>query len=246
MRGLAWAAASASLALACGRETPAPVAQTTPAQPPAPLAEAREASPAAPRVHGEAPAPAPTAKDRRFWAWVATHLDELRTITRGDEPIADELAAQLVAVEEGLTFELGVGTDPFELIISADGLRQHFPAVQRLVAAAPPIEGLKPIAFRPRKGTAVAMDGLELTADHVWFVATRSGDTLDVILYVPGLGGADEALRKHTTYLLLDTVLGEYDVETRLRGIEWRAAPTAPAAPLRPLTELPAEVDRLK
>jgi len=201
----------------------------------------------APPPSGAPVAPA-TVEDHAFWTWIAAHVGDLRAITRGDEPIMDELAARLRAVDPGLAFEVGVGTAPFELIISADGVRDKFPVVQRLVAAAPPITGLEPIAFRPRKSAdfGIRIEGIELGAGDVWFTATPAGATLDVVLYVRGLDGTRDDVRKYATYVLLDTLLGEYDVETRLGGIEWRAAPTAPAAPLRPLTELPAEVDRLK
>jgi hypothetical protein len=88
--------------------------------------------------------------EARFWKWFVAHKDAVATIRHANEPIANELAVELRKVHPRLVFEMGLGT-PKELIISASGERDGFPAVKRLVAAAPAIPGWVVIAFRPRK-----------------------------------------------------------------------------------------------
>ena len=183
-----------------------------------------------------------------FWDWFRAHAAEVATIARGDEKIADRLAAELHKIDSRLTFEVGVRNTPKELIVSADGIRDAFPAVQRLVAAAPPVAGWRVIAFRPRKaGMSIQTgDGRKLGVDDIAFeVLGKHADTIDVRFFVPGIGGADDAAAKQIGYLMLDAELGEYDVETRLAGIDWKPSAARPAA-ARPLHELPAVVDRLK
>lgn len=76
----------------------------------------------------------PTAADAAFWQWFVSKKDVVATVKRADEPIANELAAQLHKVDKDLTFELGIATNEHELIISADGIKTVFPAVKRLAA----------------------------------------------------------------------------------------------------------------
>ncbi|HVK77350.1 MAG TPA: hypothetical protein VM734_28785 [Kofleriaceae bacterium] len=187
-------------------------------------------------------------KDRRFWAWVADHVDELRAVTNARAPIMNQLADQLHKVHRGLALEVGLKMEPLELIISAEGQRKLFPVVERLIAAAPPIPRVRPVAFRPRlaPGFKIRIDGIELGPDDLWFTASVAGEGLDLTLYVRGLEDEDDETWAYVVFLVLQATLGEYDFETRVASFEMQPAPAAPAAPLRPLTELPAEVDRLK
>ena len=185
--------------------------------------------------------------ESNFWRWFDAHAAQVATMQRADEPIADELAAALHEVDPRLTFELGVRTRPHELIISADGLRVLFPTVKKLVAAAPSLPGWRIIAFRPRQsiGTIELGSGLRLSSDAVLYdvlPTTRPGQRTDLALYVPGVGGADDAAVKQAVYLLLDAALGEYDVETKIGKIDWHPA-TARTTTARPLNGLAAVVD---
>src|SRR5690349_9585027 len=90
-------------------------------------------------------------KDPAFWKWVAANVDGLKAVKTGREPVTEQLSQHLESIAPGLVFELGVGREEFELIISADGKKDLFPVVKRLVSAAPQLPGTKVIAFRPRK-----------------------------------------------------------------------------------------------
>jgi hypothetical protein len=161
--------------------------------------------------------PPPT--DALFWKWFAAHAEEVGKIKRADEPIADQLAGELHKVSPELTFEMGIGTTPKELIISAGGIKSVFPTVKRLVAAAPAIPGWKVIALRPRKAMSEIQlgDGQKLSMDDLTVTPADAGDKLDVVIHVKGR--APDNGTKSAVYLLLDALLGEYDVETRLGGI---------------------------
>jgi hypothetical protein len=184
------------------------------------------------------------AAEATFWQWFRTHADKVATIRRADEPIADELAAELHKVDPGLTFEVGFGGQRPILIISADGALKTFPAVKRLVDAAPrPLGNWQVVAFRPRKpevssielgnGRKVSMDALKVAT------APRHDGKLDLTVYVSG-GAVDDAC-KQAVFLLLDSELGEYDVEMRLGGIDM--IDKTPPAGARPFTDLAAIVD---
>jgi hypothetical protein len=59
-----------------------------------------------------APASTIGSSDAAFWRWFVAHKDEVATVRRADEPIADELAAQLHRIDPQLTFETRVWHDP--------------------------------------------------------------------------------------------------------------------------------------
>jgi hypothetical protein len=87
-----------------------------------------------------------------------------------------------------------------------------------------------------------------LSAGDLWFVAAhdeRQG-MIALTIYVRGLTPQNEVGVKQAAFLLLDSLLGEYDIETRVGGIEWKPAPDQPAPPLRSIRELPATVDGWK
>lgn len=187
--------------------------------------------------------------DAAFWDWVRAHTEELKEIRTGQEPIADALSAELQKAAPGLVFELGVGTDPFEFIISADGIEGRFADVKRLTAAAGQVPGMKVIAFRPRKhvaGFEMQLGALKLAAADVKFTAApdeRPGK-LALVLYVDGFTPATSQAIEKAGYVLLDAAIGEYDMETKIGTIDFKAPPAPEAA--KPLPELPSVVDAHK
>ncbi len=200
---------------------------------------------------GASPRPVPSA-EQAFWDWFAAHATEAATIRTAREPVADQLASALHRVDPQLTF--AIGSHPgggHELVISADGAKSAFPAVRRLVAAAPPVRGWRVTGFRPRGGADSVIqlgDGTQLGADSLRFrtVAERPrGQPLSIAVYVKGMKDPGNAALEFAVYLFLDSLLGEYDVAMWLGEVDMQ--PDA-AAPLdaRPIRELSALVDAQK
>ncbi|HWM87455.1 MAG TPA: hypothetical protein VNO33_16495 [Kofleriaceae bacterium] len=196
------------------------------------------------------PAEGAATADAGFWRWFRAHAGEAATIRQGSEPIMAKLAAELHRVDERLTVEVGgiaSTAEPKELIISAGGLREVFPVVQRLVAAAPPIDGWRVIAFRPRKpGHRLQFRDREVGGEDLRFRIVsppQAGRPLDIAVYLE-TPAVDET-SMHVVFLLLDFTLGEFDVATQLGKIEILPISQAPGD-ARPLTELTAIVDGRK
>jgi hypothetical protein len=199
----------------------------------------------------KAPETSPSA-DPAFWIWVAANVEGLKGVKTGREPVTEQLTAELRKVDPGLVFELGVGRDPFELTISADGKKELFPVVKRLVASAPVIPGTKVIAFRPRKDVeafSMQIRGGKLSGKDLWFTAHADAERkglMAVELFVPDLNDLNEEALDKAAFFLLEAAVGEFDVETKIGGIDIKRAPDEPAPPLRPLKELPATLDAWK
>src|SRR5688500_16970121 len=95
--------------------------------------------------------PARSTPEQRFWDWFAANSHRFVNVERDQEVLFGELRRQLSRIHPSLTFEFGPQRDQRrELVISADGIKDAFPAVQRLVAAAPDLSDWRIIAFRPR------------------------------------------------------------------------------------------------
>ena len=171
--------------------------------------------------------------EESFWQWFEQNSSRLFAFEADRDRLFDELRKALSKIKPGLTFEFGPVTDGRrEFIISADGIRDRFPAVQNLVAAAPALAQWIVIPFRPPKSLdmVIEYDGLRLGADDVWFKPEKDADRIGLTLYVRGLTEQNQKSLGGAAFLLLDNALGEFAVETRVGFIEWQGLPDDPAA----------------
>jgi hypothetical protein len=162
--------------------------------------------------------------EQKFWKWFAANAARLRAAP-ADERLLVEICAQLEKVQEGITCELSTDavSGPRELIISADGIRERIPAVQRLVAAAPSIQGWKVIAFRPAKpGLQLGFGDKSFALEDIPFRPIPEGGRIGVEIHLPGYREGDERAMG-AAFLLLDCALGEYAVMTQVGSVSLRA-----------------------
>ncbi len=172
-------------------------------------------------------------KQQKFWAWFGRNTERLFHFESDQEAIFDELGAALEKVHVGLTFEVGPVQDgKREFIVSADGIRELFPAVRALVAAAPDLPQWVIIPFRPPKDLSFSIDmgGTTLLPTDIWFSAEPDGERVGLHLFIRGLNEANSDLLGGASFILLDNALGEYVVETRVGFIERLPLPDEPQA----------------
>jgi hypothetical protein len=183
---------------------------------------------------------------QQFWKWFKEHDSELFDFERDRERIFDQLATELQKVHPNLTFEFGPKGVKREFVISAGGIKKAFPAVSALAHAAPALDRWHITAFRPRRISAnvVEFRGKRVDPKDVQFSLLDNGKVAGLYLFIPYFHEHDADL-KQIGYLLLDEALGEYDVEARL-GLIKMLSPDANTNMQRyPLSDLPAQFDRL-
>jgi hypothetical protein len=101
----------------------------------------------------------------------------------------DELQKRLQEIDQNLTFEFSPINDDSirELTISADGLKESFPSVIRLVSKAPKLSKWKINAFRqriPGDGIKIVMnDSLKLSFDDIYFRYNVDSNKIGLELY---------------------------------------------------------------
>jgi hypothetical protein len=181
-----------------------------------------------------------------FWKWFRDHEGELLDFESARERVFDELAVQLRNVDPDLTFEFGPKRKRREFIVSAGGIKNAFPMVSALVAAAPNLECWRVIAFRPRRDplNVVEFRGKSVDPKDVQFSLLDDGKRAGIYLFIPGFTKDDSDL-KQIGYLLLDDALGEYDVECRVALIEMFSPETPTDGDRYQLSELPRLFDTL-
>ena len=166
-------------------------------------------------------------KEGIFWHWFQANESRLYDFEKDREKIFDELGTQLHRIRPELTFEFGPQHDgKREFVISADGIKDAFPAVIALVDAAPSLSRWKITKFRPRRGfqSPVMLNGFRLAPDQVRFTIGPDGDKAGLTLFIDGYDPAEREKFASAVYLMLDQTLGEYDVETKVGFIELESA----------------------
>jgi len=187
--------------------------------------------------------------EAEFWNWFIENRAQFDEFEPSQESVLDSLHDQLHQYHESLVFELSQPQEGIrELVISADGLAEVFPAVQRLCDAAPPVPGWKVTAFRPRMsfaGLRVTFDDRDFDPNEIWFHPVSKDGAFDLILYVPTFPEEERSVVVDGCYILLDMALGERDVVTGIRSLDHRPLPPDPEAEgLLPFRELPEVFDR--
>jgi hypothetical protein len=124
--------------------------------------------------------------------------------------------------------------------------RRAFPEVVSLTKAAPHLERWIIIAFRPRRPVpeAIVLGDQQISADTITFSLLDNGKMAGIRLFIPGYREKDSDLTQ-LGYLLLDNMLGEYDVETRLGLIEMLPSNSKISGDRYPISQLPGLFDNL-
>ena len=187
--------------------------------------------------------------EARFWRWFQVNSGRLFRFEEAQDVVFRDLSRALSRVHKSLCFEFGPDRNGVrEFIISADGNKKAFLAVQALARAAPQLKEWLIIPFRPPKSLdqypVLRYGEHRLTIDDVWFTHETVGEKVELVLYIRGLTKALQEDLGYASFLLLDMALGEFVVETRVGAITRLPLPDDPAAagllPFRKVVEVVA------
>ncbi len=187
-------------------------------------------------------------RESAFWRWFQANEAMVFDFEKDQEHIFDQLQKQLHKVHPDLTFEFGPQQDGKRaFVISAGGIKDAFPAVIALADAAPALPRWKITRFRPRRNfqSPVTLNGLTVSPQQVQFTIEPDGEKVGLTLFIEGYTPADNAKYAGVGYLMLDQALGEYDVETRVGGIEFKERLAASKLMKQPFSSLPQSFDSM-
>ncbi len=190
-------------------------------------------------------------RTKAFWQWFEKNEETLCLFASEPHRVCKLVSKELAKVKP-LAFEFGPGTNgKSDFIISADGIRKDFPSVAALCKAAPELQKWNIIAFRQHQqiqGT-ILTHGISVDIDDCAFAAEKTEEGLiDLVLYMKGLTPQTFEAYGTAGFLLLDTMLGEFDVATKLGGIDFEPLSdlTLQEKQLTPLTQLSTRLEELQ
>jgi hypothetical protein len=173
----------------------------------------------------------PTRKNKieAFWAWFAENeAIYFRLHAENREELFDLLQRKLQKVNKHLVFEFSMEKQngKRELILSADGILDAFDAVFDLHEAAPELEYFEIIPLRQPSDEefSVQYGDRELTWDDVYYTALQDveQEEVNLMLYIKGLTEDNEEEITQAVFILLDSVIGEYNMGVHTGRIEFR------------------------
>lgn len=191
-----------------------------------------------------------------FWKWFQSN--ELQLFTGLSASPTDNsisaFSAQLKAIDDDLAFEVGKASGGMaELDVSADGIEELFPVVERIVASAPKMKYWKVVAFRQptppetlktsaiRYRSSEGTDG-NLAVSDMRASAKRNGDKAAVIIYIKDYDGSEDHQRM--SLIMLQQAIGEYDLIKRVESVQYKPTSEATDENSVPLAEFGKAFDK--
>lgn len=170
-----------------------------------------------------------------FWAWWA--VEGHRISPREVTPASDRLTLLVKAIHPDLTWHFGAGARAeHRLTVSAGGVAEVRPSAERWFRAAPAADATWEFSPSQQADPAALDNVLEIGEHRLELAATTfrveaAADDLRVHVGVhhPAFAELPGNLQGQVTFLVLDWLLGEDDVERWLGRVE--PLPVAPAEP---------------
>lgn len=186
-------------------------------------------------------------QEKQFWKWFLEYEDKFYHFEHNQQELFNPALAKLQDIQPDLVFEIGPEIDgKREFIISANGLKEGFSSVIEVTKAAPEMDRWIVVPFRQRKRNLdieIQLGDLTLGVEDLFFTYEPSGNKVNIDLYIAGINPKEEQVY-HIALLLLDNVIGEYDVEMKLDKIEiHQLTDIEDATKLYSLKELPTLLD---
>ncbi|QQS44032.1 hypothetical protein IPM65_00260 [Candidatus Roizmanbacteria bacterium] len=184
-----------------------------------------------------------------FWKWFQQQEERLFYYEAYEKELLPQVLNELQKVNKDLVFEIGPEMEgQREFVVSANGMKSAFSDVIELVKYAPDLDRWHIIPFRQRKDVSeleVQLDDLILTPNDISFSYQKEKGRINLSLYVEDMDDEDEKMY-HMVFLILDNIIGEYDVEMKIGSIDiYSDGDLAEDEQLFPLTKLPHIIDSL-
>ena len=186
---------------------------------------------------------------KNFWKWFQQEEDKLFFYEANEKELLPQTLAELQKINKELVFEIGPDTEgQREFFISANGMKNAFSEVIELVKFAPDLDRWQIVPFRQRKDVSdleIQLEDIILTPNDINFSFEKEKGRINLSLYVENMDDEDEKMY-HMVFLLLDNIVGEYDVEMKIGSIDiYTDEDISENEILYPLTKLPHIIDSL-
>lgn len=191
-------------------------------------------------------------KEEKFWNWFTknqeTYYKEIENLEIREQ-IFGNLSTELQKVQSDLVFEFSPIHESGirEFTVSADGIKENFPSVIKLIDKAPKIENWQFNAFRQRiPGDEIGLNfgEFKISYDDLYFRYQEIDGELGVELNIRDYNG--ESVKQNAVYILLDNLLGEYDTTIVIGWIDWEKLDENKIDEVIPIIKLRDLIDKRK
>lgn len=175
--------------------------------------------------------------ETKFWEWFKENntdylrLDEIEEELK--EQRLDELLSHLHDYCDELYFQIGSDENTHDLIITAEGNKEYFDKVAKLVESAPEIPNWEIISFKPSLGTdfITEYEGMVLNPKDIWFLPLEkesSPGLLGLRVCMENYNSAETEKALSGVYQMLDAILGEKSASLDVQYVEVAGVPNNP------------------
>ncbi|MGB1242234.1 MAG: hypothetical protein ACPG49_06920 [Chitinophagales bacterium] len=193
-----------------------------------------------------------TNKIEAFWNWFITNEHTFYYGTEEDslrDKLFLDLDTKIKEISSDLTFEFSpiLEGELKQLTISADGLKEAFPSVIEFIKHAPKHPHWEFLAFRQRVDStdlSIEMGEVKMEMSGIYFRFAEVDDTLGLELNIRNFKDSEQ--EKLAVFILLDSLIGEYDVVTQIGWIEWKALDESKVDSFSPFVALRDLIDKRK
>lgn len=166
-----------------------------------------------------------------FWKWFRKNEKTFYKVVKERDDIEKEffnkLSPKLNELKDGFWYLTGMyDDDTAELVITADGVIKNIVFVEKLVQAAPNIDGWKFTALKPaldKKDVSINMAGYKFDSENLSFYANDSAnypDEVDITVVYYDYNEENKSTITNGIYIFLDNFLGELDFAAGIDNLE--------------------------
>lgn len=183
-----------------------------------------------------------------FWKWFEEKQERLHRDALDNQRAirtVQEIENRLRKVVP-LSIEISPTDSIVEMTISADGIRNLFPIVALLCNQAPSVKGWRILPLRRSKtfGTLHLQDG-SVSMEACKFLAEVTADgKINTTLYIEGLKDSNIEEFMVAGFLILDALLGEFDVATSIGEVAFLPMQDNEGLPLSELKTLVESISK--
>ncbi len=189
--------------------------------------------------------------EEKFWYWFQANEEMIYYFEKDQENALEKIHQAIKKVHPDLVFEISGVHDAGkrEFVISAGGLSEVISAVESLHAKAPQLDRWIFIKYRQRRidnpAKGIKFEGRLVSGEGVKYSLIKDEDPqrIGVLLFFPNYSENDSQLFANVGFLLLDHMLGEYNVMTRVGYIDFLSTESEHCESSMPLAELPSQFD---
>ncbi len=170
------------------------------------------------KIFSTTDSPIHTNKD--FWDWFLVHQKTFHKVVKSNNNINknffNKIGPKLDQLNEGYFYLTGMAEDnTAELILTAEGRAKNIVFVEKLVKAAPAIEGWLFTALKPaleKEDASITMSGYEFSVNKMHFYANNDDarpDEIEITVVHPNYNAENKDEITNGVFVFLDNFLGE-------------------------------------